>query len=118
MVLTWHPAAAPIAEESSSIGWADLEGLLRGYVARTGRQLVVVTGLDFFNLIAGEEQIEAAVETGYWIPEVAAGDVAPISPTTLPRGHFNTVQAKLYMSKERRIRVVGKVVSSRYSFSL
>lgn len=160
-------------------GWADLEGLLRGYVARTGHQLVVVTGgvlkeglpviergvnkvsipeyfykavldlksskaigflmpnsklrypiehyatkvdvieeqtgLDFFNLIEGQAQIESEVDTKHWIPEVAAGDVEPIHPPSLPRGHFNTVQAKLYMGKGKKVTVVGKVVSSRYS---
>jgi endonuclease G len=51
----------------------------------------------------------------FWIPAVAAGDVDPIYAPSLPRGHFNTVQAKLYMGESKKITVVGKVVSSRYS---
>jgi len=160
-------------------GWAELKGLLRGYVDRSGRQLYVVTGgvlkdglpvvergvnkvsipeqyykvildleagkaiaflmpneklrypiehyavaidevealtgLDFFNLVAGQEQLEAEADTKYWIPAVAAGDVDPIYAPSLPRGHFNTVQAKLYTGQGKKITVAGKVVSSRYS---
>jgi endonuclease G len=35
---------SPQLDDFNRDGWANLEGLLRGYVARTGRQLVVVTG--------------------------------------------------------------------------
>lgn len=170
---------SPQLDDFDRDGWAELEGLLRGYVARTGQQLYVVTGgvlkeglavidrgvnkvsipeqyykvvldleagkaiaflmpnvklpypiehyavsvddveeltgLDFFNLIEGQEQLEAEADTEYWILAVAAGDVDPIYAPSLPRGHFNTVQAKLYMGKGKKITVVGKVVSSRYS---
>lgn len=175
----YYSNMSPQLDQFNREGWADLEGLLRGYVARTGHQLVVVTGgvlkeglpviergvnkvsipehfykvvldpkagkaigflmpnakllypvehyavtvdaveattgLDFFNLIADQSRIEAEADTKFWIPEVAAGDVEPIYPPTLPRGHFNTVQAKLYMGKGKEVTVVGKVVSSRYS---
>jgi len=147
-------------------GWAELEGMLRGYVDRSCRQLYVVTGgvlqeglavvergvnkvsvpeqyykvvldletrkaiaflmpneklrypiehyavsvdaveeltgLDFFNLVDGQEQLEAEADTKYWIPAVAAGDVDPI-------------YAPSYMGEGKKITVVGKVVSSRYS---
>jgi endonuclease G len=170
---------SPQLDDFNREGWAELEGLLRGYVARTGHQLVMVTGgvlkdglpvidrgvnkvsipeqyykvvldlearkaiaflmpnvklpypiehyavsvdaveeltgLDFFNLVEGQEQLETEADTEYWIPAVAAGDVDPIYAPTLPRGHFNTVQAKLYMGEGKKITVVGKVVSSRYS---
>jgi endonuclease G len=48
------------------------------------------------------------------IPET---DVEPLSPTSLPRGHFNTVQAKIHMGKNRKIKVCGTVVSMRKSRS-
>jgi endonuclease G len=170
---------SPQLDDFNQKGWAELEGLLRGYVARTGRQLYVVTGgvlkkglavidrgvnkvsipeqyykvvldleagkaiaflmpnvklpypiehyavsvdaveeltgLDFFNLVKEQESMEQEADTEFWIPAVAAGDVDPIYDPSLPRGHFNTVQAKLYMGKSKKITVVGKVVSSRYS---
>jgi endonuclease G len=175
----YYSNMSPQLDQFNREGWAELEGLLRGYVARTGHQLVVVTGgvlkeglpvierginkvsiptqfykvvldlkagkaigflmpnaklpypmehyavtvdsiegttsLDFFNLIDNQEQVEGEVDTKFWIPAVAAGDVDPIYPPSLPRGHFNTVQAKLYMGKGKQVTVVGKVVSSRYS---
>ncbi|SEQ60581.1 endonuclease G [Neolewinella agarilytica] len=170
---------SPQLDDFNRDGWAELEGLLRGYVARTGHHLHVVTGgvlkdglpviergankvsipeqyykvvldleagkaiaflmpnvklpypiehyavpideveeltgLDFFNLVEGQESMEQEADTELWIPAVAAGDVDPIYAPSLPRGHFNTVQAKLYMGRGKKVTVVGKVVSSRYS---
>lgn len=76
-----------------------------------------VTGLDFFNRLADEDSIEASVDKAHWFDEVAGGDVEPVYPPTLPRGHFNTVQAKQHTGTNRSITVVGQVVSSRYSRS-
>ena len=74
-----------------------------------------MTGLDFLNLVDDRKQLEAEADTMYWISAEAAGDVDPIYAPSLTRGHFNTVQAKLYMGQGKKITVVGKVVSSRYS---
>lgn len=76
-----------------------------------------LTGLDFFNRIKNEEAIEATFDKAHWLPAVDADDVEPIYPPTLPRGHFNTVQAKQQVGNGRNIIVVGQVVSSRYSRS-
>jgi endonuclease G len=77
------------------------------------------TGLDFFNRLPKEVQarIEGTVDKSHWVPEVSAGDVEPLYAPDLPKGHFNTVQAKSYMGKGDAIRVCGKVVSTRYSNS-
>jgi endonuclease G len=170
---------SPQLDDFNREGGAYMEGLLRSYVARTGHQLVVVTGvvlkeglpvidrgtnkvsipaqfykvvldleagkaigflipneklryplehyavsvdavealtgLDFFGLIEDQDQVESEADTKFWILAVATGDVEPIYAPSLPRGHFNTVQAKLYMGDGKKITVVGKVVSSRYS---
>ncbi|MTB53699.1 DNA/RNA non-specific endonuclease [Lewinella sp. W8] len=76
-----------------------------------------LTGLDFFNRIANQSAIEATLDKAHWLPAVKAGDVDPIYPPSLPRGHFNTVQAKQQMGNGRTVTVVGTVVSSRYSRS-
>jgi endonuclease G len=76
-----------------------------------------LTGLDFFNLIENEEAIEGKLDKAHWLPAVRGGDVDPIYPPSLPRGHFNTVQAKQQMGNGRTVTIVGTVVSSRYSRS-
>ncbi|MBL4706401.1 MAG: hypothetical protein JKY54_17870, partial [Flavobacteriales bacterium] len=58
---------------------------------------------------------EANFDPEDWLPDVAKGDVAPISAPLLPRNHFNTVDAKLYMGDGSKVSVVGKVVSTRTS---
>lgn len=73
------------------------------------------TGLDFFNRIENEDLIEASIDKAAWLPEIDNGDVEPVYPPSLPRAHFNTVQAKQHMGSGREITIVGKVVSSRYS---
>lgn len=74
-----------------------------------------LTGIDFF---AGlEDDLEASVENqshvSDWIPEIAAGDVMPIHPMSLPKNTFNTVQAKIYMDSGETITVMGTVVGTK-----
>ena len=77
------------------------------------------TGLDFFNLLpeAEEATLEGHLDKAAWIPELAGGDVEPIYPPSLPPGHFNSVQAKLYMGKGEEVTVCGTVVGTHRSRS-
>lgn len=77
------------------------------------------TGLDFFNKLPDELEasLESRLDKRSWLPEVNAGDVEPIYPPSLKAGHFNSVQAKLYMGSGETINVCGRVVSTRYSRS-
>ena len=71
------------------------------------------TDLDFFHLLPDmqENNIEAQIDKAHWFPEVAAGDVEPLYPPSLPQYHFNTVQAKNKIGQ--KVTVCGKVVSSK-----
>lgn len=82
-------------------------------------EVEAATGLDFFSKLQLPlaDKIEAAAEVRDWLPEVPQGDVEPIAAPTLPRGHFNTEQAKQYMGTNETITVVGQVVGTRYSRS-
>ncbi|MEM7573281.1 MAG: DNA/RNA non-specific endonuclease [Bacteroidota bacterium] len=80
-------------------------------------EIEAITGLDFFKLIEGEEAIEAQLDKAHWFPELAQGDVEPVYPPLLPRGHYNSVQARQQARTGRAVTVVGQVVSSRYSRS-
>ena len=80
-------------------------------------EVEAITGLDFFPNLPNAEVIEATTEVRDWLPEIPQGDVDPIAAPSLPRGHFNTEQAKQYMGTNETITVVGQVVSTRYSRS-
>ena len=80
-------------------------------------EVETLTGLDFFSQLTDEENIEKTADPAHWLPDMPKGDVEPIAAPTLPPGHFNTEQAKLYMGTRETITVVGQVVGSRYSRS-
>lgn len=87
--------------------------------ALTADEVEQRTGLDFFRLLpeARQAALESRLDKAAWIPALAGGDVAPLFPPSLPPGHFNTVQAKLYMGKGEEITVCGAVVGARRSRS-
>ena len=82
-------------------------------------EVEALTGLDFFNRlpVAQQDTLEGRLLKEAWIPELAGGDVEPLSAPDLPPNHFNTVQAKRYMGSGEEVTVCGRVVSSRFSRS-
>ncbi len=85
--------------------------------AKTIDEIEEATGLNFFNKIENEAEIEKSLDKAHWFPESKKGDVEPIYPPSLPSGHFNTVQAKQHAKANKVITVCGTVVSTRYSRS-
>lgn len=75
------------------------------------------TGLDFFNKLplALQEELESQVKPNEWLPKASALDVEPLPQETLPRNHFNTVQAKGWMGNNTEVTVAGTVVGARLS---
>lgn len=92
---------------------ADIEYPIESFVVSVD-EVEKITGFNFFPN-SKEEACEATFDPKAWLPDVSKGDVAPISAPTLPRNHFNTVDAKLYMGDGSKINVVGQVVSTRKS---
>lgn len=82
-------------------------------------EVEALTGLDFYSALPDEveDELEADLDKKSWLPDIAKGDVDPISAPTLAPNHFNTVQAKRYMGQGQEIQVCGTVVSTRYSRS-
>ena len=72
------------------------------------------TGIDFFaNLPDNIEPIlELQLDKSAWLPELQSGNVEPIQATSLPKNHFNTTQAKIYMDSDDKINVCGTAVST------
>jgi endonuclease G, mitochondrial len=73
-----------------------------------------LTGLNFFPLLSKEmeERIEAKADFEAWQTQAKVGDVEPIKATDLPKGHFNTEQARMKIGQT--VTIVGKVVSTKY----
>lgn len=87
------------------------------FYATTVDEVEQLTGLDFFPNIDKADQIENQLEILHWLPDTPQGDVDPVYAPSLPPGHFNTVQAKSHIGRNKTITVVGRVVGSRYSRS-
>jgi len=76
-----------------------------------------LTGINFFAQLpdALEDQVERQAFTQDWIPVSEQSDVNPLYAPDLPKGHFNTKQAKLYVNKGSEVSICGKVVAARRS---
>ncbi|MDG1477456.1 MAG: DNA/RNA non-specific endonuclease [Vicingaceae bacterium] len=74
-----------------------------------------VTGINFFHKLEDglEERLEAQKEISVWVPEKQKGDVKPLYQPDLPRGVFNTVQAKRNMGTSKKMTIRGTVVGAR-----
>lgn len=73
-----------------------------------------LTGFNFFPSLE-DETCESSYNAESWLPALEKGDVVPMSAPDLPRKHFNTVDAKIYMDDGSKVNVVGTVVSARKS---
>ena len=75
------------------------------------------TGYDFnFQLPDSiENKLEKKVEVKNWQNKKNRGNVAPIDTKKLPKGAFNTVQARQFTEKRKKVTICGKVVSTKLS---
>jgi endonuclease G len=76
-----------------------------------------LTGRDFYPALPDsvESIVEAMNSAKPWMKIKEQNDEKPIDPSTLPKKHFNTVQAKLYQNQNEIIKVCGTVVSTKLS---
>lgn len=74
-----------------------------------------VTGINFFHQLEDglEERLESQKEISVWVPEKQKGDVKPLYQPGLPKGIFNTVQAKRNMGSNKKMTIRGTVVGAR-----
>jgi endonuclease G len=74
-------------------------------------------GLNFFAELPDEveEQIEGDIDLSKWLDAEKLGDRDPIYPPSLPKNHFNTIQAKRFMDRSETVSVCGHVVGARTS---
>lgn len=74
-----------------------------------------VTGINFFYQLSDdlEEELENQNNVADWVPEKQKDDVDPVYPPSLPPGTFNTVQAKQFMGTNKKVTIMGTVVSGR-----
>lgn len=88
-----------------------------GYYARSIDEVEQLTGIDFFPQLEDgiENLLEAQKDPAPMISYSEEDDVAPIHPTQLQRGSFNTVQAASYVGRNETVTVCGTVVSAKLS---
>ena len=75
------------------------------------------TGYDFnFQLPdSAENKLEKEMEVKSWQNKKNKGNVAPIDSKKLPKGAFNTLQARQFSEKGKKVTICGKVVSTKLS---
>lgn len=75
------------------------------------------TGIDFFPALPDEleDKVEQMKVVKDWLPPSEQSDVEPLEAPSLPKNHFNTIQAKRYMGTGETIHVCGTVVSTNLS---
>ena len=75
------------------------------------------TGYDFnFQLPdSTENKLEKEMEVKSWQNKKNKGNVAPIDLKKLPKGAFNTVQARQFSDEGKKVTICGKVVSTKLS---
>ncbi len=72
------------------------------------------TGFTFFPNYP-VDSVKNGYEPLHWSNSIQQGDVIPKSAPDLPKGHFNTIDAKNFMQDGSTVQVVGTVVSARKS---
>jgi len=113
----WKVIADLDGDDPKAIGFvmrnARMDGPPISY-AVTVDSVEALSGLDFFPALndAIEDRIERMSDTRIWYPDgdPLAGEVPPI-PAPLPKGMFNSTQAKYHIGKT--VTICGTVVSSR-----
>ncbi len=85
--------------------------------ARSIDEVETLTGIDFFPQLPDsiEAMLEAQRNPEPMLSFSTEDDVAPIHPSLLQRGSFNTTQAALYAGRNEKISVCGTVVSANQS---
>lgn len=73
------------------------------------------TGINFFPVLntSEEKEIESKTDIEKWKIRREDGNADPINPESLPKGKFNTSQAKYHIGDKAT--VCGKVVSAKYN---
>ncbi len=96
----------------------DLDGPLEVFAVAID-EVEEIAGLDFFNRLpeSEEKQLESVLDKEKWFSGLARGEAEPLYPPSLPRNHFNTIQAARYAGTGESIHVCGTVVSARFSRS-
>lgn len=76
-----------------------------------------LTQIDFFSSLDDEleNKLESMTDSKEFIPSNEQQDVEPISAVSLPKGHFNTNQAKYKTNSNKEVTICGTVVSTKLS---
>ena len=78
-----------------------------------------LTGIDFFHDLEDglEAELEKIDDVKPWLHQSNKNDVTPIYAPSLPKDHFNTIQANRFKDKDKKVTVCGTVVQTHTSKS-
>ncbi|PKP44806.1 MAG: DNA/RNA non-specific endonuclease [Bacteroidetes bacterium HGW-Bacteroidetes-12] len=73
------------------------------------------TGIDFFYQLDDELEEKIETQNNYkdWVPEKQKNDIPPLYQPDLPKGVYNTIQAKRLMGGNNKVTIAGTVVSAK-----
>ncbi len=81
------------------------------------QEIEKLSGINFFHQLpdALENKLEAMNDPSPWMHKESVGDVLPLLAASLPKNHFNTIQAKRWKNRDKRVTVCGTVVHTKLS---
>ncbi len=85
--------------------------------AKSIDEIEELTGIDFFHNLpdAIESKLEKLADPSPWMHQSSVGDVLPLYAPGLPKNHFNTIQAKRWKNRDKKVTVCGTVVHAKKS---
>jgi endonuclease G len=83
------------------------------YYAVTIDSVENFTGLDLYASLPDsiENKMESHIDVKAWLPEKQKNDVLPLTKKQLKHNEFNTLQAKFFANKDKKVTICGTVVS-------
>ncbi|GAB4287155.1 MAG: hypothetical protein Kow0068_12900 [Marinilabiliales bacterium] len=80
--------------------------------AKSINEIENITGIDFYPNIENEEEIENQKNISEWLTGKQKYDTPPMT-NDLPKGTYNTIQAKNFMNTNKTVTICGTVASTK-----
>ena len=87
------------------------------YYATSIDEIEALTSIDFLHQLNDEleNKLESQLNIKDWLPEKRKNDTPPIAEKELPKGCYNTIQARQFIDMGKKVEICGTVVSTHLS---
>jgi len=87
------------------------------YYATSIDEIEKITSIDFLHQLDDEleNKLESQLNIKDWLPEKRKNDFPPIAENELPKGCYNTIQARQFIDMGKKVEICGTVVSTHLS---